>query len=161
MKKLFYCRERTLPFHLAFVTVFTFLYVDLYVIRADSIDVKYLLIAAVCIIVPLCYIAEGVILLHRRKKCISEGRELEGTVVGKVGVTMFSGGYCYRLVVRYKGGETVTPPLQAKYADRLKSRKCTVCELGESTYVTGFTLCKRGEEPVEIRVMHKSGISKK
>ena len=162
MKKLRYYREKTLPFHAAFLIVFSVLYVDLYIIRADSIDVKFLLIAVLCVIFPVWYIAESIMLLSRKNRCLSDGTEYEGMIVGKVGMTMYGGGYCYRLAVKYKNGRrAVTPAVQAKYADRLKSRKCKVYEFGDETYVTGFTLCEKHEEPAEIRVMDKSEIGGK
>ena len=161
MKRFRYYREKTLPFHAAFLIVFSVLYVDLYVIRADSIDVKFLLIAVLCVIFPVCFIVQSIMLLSTRSRCLSGGTEYEGTIVGKVGITMYSGGHCCLLVVKYQNGRTVTPAVQAKYADRLKSRKCKVYEAGDESYVTGFTLCAKHEDPAEIRVMDKSEISKK
>ena len=161
MKRFRYYREKTLPFHAAFLVVFSVLYVDLYIIRADRIEVKFLLIAVLCVIFPVWFIVESILLLSWKNRCLANGTEYEGTVVGKVGLTMYSGGYCYRLVVKYKNGRAVTPAVQAKYVDRLKSRKCKVYEFEDETYVTGFTLCQKHEEPAEIRVMDKSELAGK
>ncbi len=114
----------------------------------------YLLAAAVGIALTLD-ISEGLHLLYTKRKCLNLGTQYKGRITVRFGRSTMKSGYFYQLTVLYKNGKIITPPIEAKYVDRLKCRRCTVHEYKGMTYVDGFTLCEKGDTPIDIQIIHK------
>ncbi len=92
-------------------------------------------------------------MLHKKRICVLKGQQYEGRIVGKIGISTFRKGYFYKLVVLYKKGKITTPLIQAKYVDALKNKKCIVNVYGDNMYICGYSLCRKGDSPVKIRIV--------
>lgn len=152
MKRLYYYSEKTKYFHTLLLLFFSFLTVYL------SFDKNYndktgIGIFAAAILVNAYEASEGIILLYKKHICISKGQQFEGRIVGKIVISTINKGYFYKLIVLYKNGKISTPIIQTKYVDALKSKKCIVNVYNSLIYINGYTLCSKGDDPVEIKIV--------
>jgi len=151
MKKAYYQKEiskyRDWFRFLLFLSVILFLTSDS---RADRTIIP---ISATAAIVSLLSSFSGIILLYRKIQCKAKGTPYEGRITGKRGISTLKNGYYYELQVIYKNGKIITPTISSKYVDNLKSKRCTVYEYKNMTYVDDYQLCCKGEKSIRIRVI--------
>ena len=43
--------------------------------------------------------------------------------------------------------------MQTKYVDALKNKRCIVNVYGNNVYICGYSLCKKGDLPIKIRIV--------
>lgn len=133
--------------------VFILILIDCTVLTKDN-DIAVLGIALLSIALNFYKAIEGVTLLYKKHICISKGVKHEGRIVGKIGVSTIRNGYFYKLIVLYEKDKITTPLIQAKYVDNLKTKKCIVYVYDNKSYISGYTLCGKGDSPVKIRVVN-------
>lgn len=151
MKKLYYHKE--LSIYKDLVLFIIFLSIIIFLILDNNLDYSIILISAAVVIISLYSSLEGIILLYKKTKCKTKGNSYEGRVTGKIGINTLKKGYYYKLKVLYKNGKVITPLIASKYIDNLKSKKCSVYEYNDMTYVDDYQLCNKGEEAVKISII--------
>ncbi len=155
MKRLRYYNEKSLWLHIAIFILLESGLAYSIIHRENSSPWELYLLAAVVGIVLIIDISEGFRLLYAKRKCLNLGTQYKGRITGRFGHSTMKSGYFYQLAVLYKNGKIITPPIEAKYVDKLKYRRCTVHEYKGMTYVDGFTLCEKGDTPIDIQIIHK------
>ena len=151
--KFHYYKDRTKYLNLL-VLIFTlgFAVAEFGIFGHDVTREKVLLLVLIGL-VQVAFGYEGFVLAYKRKKCLEQGEEQEGRIVGKIGRSAGVQGYFYRLIIAYPGGKFKTPYVHPRYIDRLASRKCKVWKLGDEVYAEGFELARKKKDAVEIRVL--------
>ncbi|WP_302842869.1 hypothetical protein [Ruminococcus bicirculans (ex Wegman et al. 2014)] len=92
-------------------------------------------------------------MLYKKRICTLKGQQYKGRIVGKIGINAYREGYFYKLVVLYEKGKITTPLIQTKYVDALKNKRCIVNVYGNNVYICGYSLCKKGDLPIKIRIV--------
>lgn len=153
MRRLYYYVEKTMYIHILLILLFSsILFYVLY--RSEyQVDNTILAIAVLSVILNSYKALDGIILLYKKRICTLKGQQYEGKLVGKIGTSAFREGYFYKLVITYEKGKIITPLVQTKYVDSLKNKKCIVNVYGNNVYVCGYSLCKKGDSPVKIRIV--------
>lgn len=151
MKKVHYQKEVSMYKDLALLALY--LSVIIFLIFDNNQDYTIILISAAVVIICLYSSLEGIFLLYKKTQCKTKGSSYEGRITGKIGISTVRKGYYYKLRVLYKNGKIMTPLIAPKYVDNLKSKKCTVYEYNNMTYVDDYQLCDKGEKTVKIRIL--------
>lgn len=153
MKKLYYYVEKAKYIHILLILLFSTILIFVCFHNKQHTDNAILGISILSILYNSYRALEGFILLHKKRICVLKGQQYEGRIVGKIGISTFRKGYFYKLVVLYKKGKITTPLIQAKYVDALKNKKCIVNVYGDNMYICGYSLCRKGDSPVKIRIV--------
>ncbi len=151
MKKVHYHKE--LSIYKDLVMFIIFLSVTIFLILDNNLDYTIILISVAVVIISLYSSLGGIFLLYKKTKCKSKGNSYEGRITGKIGINTLKKGYYYKLKVLYKNGKVITPLIASKYINNLKSKKCSVYEYNDMTYVDDYHLCNIGEKAVEISII--------
>lgn len=151
MKKLYYYPEKTKYTALLFLIITAFiLYSALNGEKSSRGDYLFCVLGVLLTIITGW---EGVWLLIIKKLCKLKGTEYEGRITGRKSFIV-GNNLLYKLEIMYNGAKFFTPFIQSKYADSLKSRKCRVYVYKRIAYADGYTLCKKGEKGIEIKIRH-------
>lgn len=154
MQKLYYYKEKTKYFHFSAIILFLFIMIYLYLIEKEKVDPMILLYILV-IFVQLYECSEGIIIMYKKLKCRSKGTKYDGLIVGEIDHSTIRNGYFYQLIILYNNGKVKTPYIRSKFVDKIKSKRCSVYEYNNMTYIEGFELCKKGEKPINIRIIRE------
>ena len=153
MKRLYYYVEKTKYIHILLILLFSSVLFFVYYNNEHHVDYAILAIAILSVLFNLYKVVDGIILLYKKRICTLKGQQYEGIIVGKIEISAFKEGYFYKLVVLYEKGKITTPLIQTKYVDALKNKRCTVNVYGNNVYISGYSLCRNGDTPVEIRIV--------
>ncbi len=151
MKKLYYYPEKTKYTALFFLAVTVFLLYS--ALNNDKSGSEDYLFCVLCTLFTVITGWEGVWLLIKKKLCKFKGAEYDGRITGQKSFVV-GNNYLYRFEILYKGGKFLTPYVQPRYAERLKSRNCKVYIYKKLIYVDGYTLSEKGEKGIEIQTRH-------
>lgn len=153
MKRLYYYVEKTMYIHILLILLFSSILFYVFYRNEYRLDNAILGIAILSILFNSYKAADGIILLYKKRICTLKGQQYKGRIVGKIGINAYREGYFYKLVVLYEKGKITTPLIQTKYVDALKNKRCIVNVYGNNVYICGYSLCKKGDSPVKIRIV--------
>ena len=153
MKRLYYYAEKTKYVHLLFILISLAVLVFLYTQHDRHNDNAILGVAFLSILYNSYKLSDGLILLYKKRICTQRGQQYDGRIVGKIGKSTLREGYFYKLIVLYEKDKITTPLIQAKYVEALKSKKCIVYVYDNKAYISGYTLCEKGDSPIKVRIV--------